>query len=152
MINNMNRQDLENLQKLCDEATPGPWTASGNYPFYVDLEKPASSLSKHDNKRPTYWRYQDGIFVLASRDAMPKLLHMLNSVIKNLQAEIERDYPNLDVNQKKSLLDSQFGILTSFGKPELIKADLGKQIEPAREMCGGSMSGKPSACGCGDCS
>jgi len=37
---------------------------SVNYPFYVDLKKPAPSLSKHDDERPTYYRYQDAQFIL----------------------------------------------------------------------------------------
>lgn len=58
-------KDLKDLRKIAEEATPGQWTGTGNYPFYVDIKKPAPSLSKHDRERPTYWRYQDGVFVLA---------------------------------------------------------------------------------------
>lgn len=125
----MTRKELEELQKICNEASPGPWEASGNYPFYIDMQKPARSLSKHDLERPTYWSYQDGKYVLAARDAMPKLLDMLNRVINNLKKEIERDYPKLNIEQKFALLDSRFSVLTSSDSPELVKADLGVRDE-----------------------
>lgn len=62
----MTSKELKHLRKIAEDATPGPWGPwTGNYPFNVDVVKPAPSLSKHDAKRPTYWRYQDGAFVLA---------------------------------------------------------------------------------------
>lgn len=58
--------DLKKLREIASKATPGPWGPwSGNYPFYVDVVKPAQSLSKHDDERPTYWRYWDAEFVLS---------------------------------------------------------------------------------------
>jgi hypothetical protein len=70
----LTNKELESIKEYSDKATPGPWTASGNIPFYVDLVKPAQSLSKHDLDRPTYWRYEDGEFVLNARMDIPRLL------------------------------------------------------------------------------
>ena len=61
----MTDDELKEFRKIATEATQGFWAFSGNYPFYVDVRKPAPSLSKHDDKRPTFWRYQDGVFVTA---------------------------------------------------------------------------------------
>ena len=57
--------DLKKLRQVALEATPGPWGPwSANIPFNVVVVKPAPSLSKHDSKQPTYWRYEDGLHVL----------------------------------------------------------------------------------------
>lgn len=56
--------NIEQLKKIAQEATPGPWPSwSANVPFYVVVTKPAPSQSKHDREQPTYWRYEDGLFV-----------------------------------------------------------------------------------------
>ena len=71
---------LKQLKLLLDNKTQSTWTASGNLPFYAELDKPAPSLSKHDSERPTYWRVQDVEFVLA----------MANGGVQALFDEIER--------------------------------------------------------------
>jgi hypothetical protein len=80
--------DIKKLRKVAEEATPGPWKAGGNYPFYVDLRKPADSLSKHDSERPTYWRYQDGLFVLTfNPKTVLELLDSLEIALSNTKNE-----------------------------------------------------------------
>lgn len=74
------------LKQLAEAATPGPWRATGNLPFYATLEKPARSLSKHDDKRPDYWRVQDVEFVLA---ANPEVVLGLIARIEKLEAALE---------------------------------------------------------------
>lgn len=79
----MTSRDLKRLRKIALDATPGPWGPwSGNYPFNVDVKKPAPSLSKHDHKRPTYWRWQDGLFVL---EFNPKVVLELLDRIQSLE-------------------------------------------------------------------
>ena len=57
--------DIKHLREIAKKAAPGPWGPwTGNYPFYVDVKKPSQSLSKHDDTRPTYWNWNDAVFVL----------------------------------------------------------------------------------------
>lgn len=76
--------DFKKLTKVAEEATPSPWTFHSNYPFYINVDKPASSLSKHDDTRPTYWRYEDGLFVATFQPEMVlKLLNRIEELEKN---------------------------------------------------------------------
>ncbi len=70
---------IEEIKKRLNEVTPGPWGPkwSMNYPFYVDVRKPAPSLSKHDLERPTYWKMQDAIFVASAESDIRYLLELL---------------------------------------------------------------------------
>jgi hypothetical protein len=78
--------DLKRLKQIAQDATPGPWgPMNANYPFYVDMEKPAPSLSKHDQDRPTYWRYQDAIYVLSFN---PVVVIELIEKIEELEAKL----------------------------------------------------------------
>ena len=75
--------DLKKLREVAEKATPGPWGPwAGNYPFYVDVRKPSPSLSKHDDTRPTYWRYDDAVFVLQFN---PETAIMLLNRIQELE-------------------------------------------------------------------
>lgn len=79
--------DIKELRKIAEEATQERQTEClGNYPFYVDVRKPAPSLSKHDDERPTYWRYQDGVFVLTFD---PKTVIMLLDQIEDLEKKLD---------------------------------------------------------------
>lgn len=83
---------IREIQERLNKVLP-TWTAfGGNIPFYVDVQKPRPSLSKHDNERPTYWHYDDGAFVAAAPYDMQFLLEILESQevkIEELQCEIE---------------------------------------------------------------
>ena len=96
--------------------------------LYVELEP-----GKQDGPAMTYSEAVDGLnpdaLVMVEAKEVAKALEMLNNVINNLKIEIENAYPNFTVAQKLALLDSRFSILTSSGKPELIKADLGTADE-----------------------
>jgi hypothetical protein len=75
----MKKLDLQSLKEIASKATPGPWGEWGcNYPFYVDVKKPAPSLSKHDSERPTYWRMEDALFVLNFHPG--KVLELLDCI------------------------------------------------------------------------
>lgn len=59
---------LEDLKKLCDEATPGPWGSRMNpwtYRGTVD--------AKGEHVASTT-RFEDGDFMAAAREALPKLI------------------------------------------------------------------------------
>lgn len=67
--------NYKELEKIIDEATPGPWGPyTANLPFYAIVTKPAPSLSKHDPERPTYWRIEDAKFVAMAREVLPELI------------------------------------------------------------------------------
>ncbi len=84
--------NTKELRKIAESATPGPWGSwCANTPFYVDVQKPAPSLSKHDNERPTYWRMEDALFVLHFN---PKIVLELLDEIERLK-EIEWKYLDL---------------------------------------------------------
>jgi hypothetical protein len=72
--------DLKKLREVASKATPGDWghNWSASIPFYVDVKKPAQSCSKHDHERPTYWRYEDGIF--ASVFSPRQVLELLDEI------------------------------------------------------------------------
>jgi hypothetical protein len=83
----MTNKELNQLRKIAEDATPGPWGPwSGNYPFYVMVKKPAPSLSKHDHERGDFWRYQDGEYVLAFN---PKVALELLNRISDLEEVLE---------------------------------------------------------------
>lgn len=91
-MNELSPEELTKLRKIAAEATPGPWGPwRANYPFYVVVEKPAASMSKHDDDRPNYWRHQDGVFVLAFN---PKMALELLDEIDRLK-EFEWKYKDL---------------------------------------------------------
>lgn len=57
---------LENLKILKLLADPEMFkNCSANAPFYIDLQKPRPSLSKHDVDKSTYWNYNDANYIVA---------------------------------------------------------------------------------------
>jgi hypothetical protein len=88
----MTPEQLAGFREIVDRATPGPWGPwNANIPFYVQVSKPAPSMSKHDDERPTYWRYEDGLFVSVFN---PKLVLELLDEIDRLK-EFEWKYESL---------------------------------------------------------
>ena len=79
--------DIKYLREVANKATPSPWEGStSNIPFYVDMRKPAPSMSKHDGDRPTYWRYEDGVFVHTFN---PQIVIELLNYIEELENDLE---------------------------------------------------------------
>jgi hypothetical protein len=76
---------LDYIRQRHAAATPGPWKGHINYPFYGVVEKPAPSLSKHDDERPRYWRYQDAIFTVNAHTDMTYLFHQIVRLSEALQ-------------------------------------------------------------------
>lgn len=69
---------IDAIRKRAAEATQEPWGPyRANLPFYVEVEKPAQSLSKHDDTRPTYWKVEDGVFVVHALEDVKFLLSLL---------------------------------------------------------------------------
>lgn len=71
-----------------------------------------------------------------------------NYSLEELKAEVAEREAKIEANRK----------LLSNTSDEDLKAELKRRglitnshVVEKRERCGGSMSGKPSACGCGDC-
>ena len=66
-----------------------PFTGTANIPFYVQLEKPRPSMSKHDSKRPDYWDMDDGYYILACANYMPEILAHIKDLEEQLESAIE---------------------------------------------------------------
>lgn len=75
------KEKIDHLKQLKDKVTL-PFSMSANIPFYVDMRKPRPSLSKHDLKNPTYWHYDDAVYLLACAHLVPELLEELEKLIK----------------------------------------------------------------------
>ncbi len=79
----METLDLKKLREVAEKASPGPWGPwMANIPFYIEVQKPSPSLSKHDDERPTYWACEDALFVLHFN---PKTAIMLLNRIEELE-------------------------------------------------------------------
>jgi hypothetical protein len=74
--------NLDDIKKRHQAATPGPWQGRVNYPFYGVLIKPAPSLSKHDQERPSYWRMEDVVFVVSAHADITYLLSEIDRLQK----------------------------------------------------------------------
>lgn len=106
----MTDEELKRLKKVCEDATPeDKWTGTGNYPFYVILEKPAPSLSKHEGtpRAARMWRYQDGAFILEARRAMPKLIEEVER-LSNEHFELyqQREAAMVEIQRLQELYDA----------------------------------------------
>lgn len=90
----MTKEHLEEIEKRATEATPGPWGPySANIPFYAIMVKPSSSLSKHDNERPSYWRIEDAILVANAREDILILINEIRKFRETLEDIAELDNP-----------------------------------------------------------
>jgi len=64
--------DLDELQRLCDAATPGPWKFGDGYAWFtVDGPDGREVCETGD---ATDAAHHDGAFIAAARDALPKLI------------------------------------------------------------------------------
>jgi hypothetical protein len=66
--------NLEELKKLCDEATPGPWSpvigfCADGYSTLLPRADEEEPMTGHDKR-----------FIAAAREAMPKLLELWEAV------------------------------------------------------------------------
>ena len=79
---------INKIKELLPKIHPLPWYHSANIPFYVSLEKPRTSLSKHDSDRPSYWHYDDGIYAAYAMNVVPALIEeieRLNTLLEQHQ-------------------------------------------------------------------
>lgn len=76
-----------------------PWTATENYPFYIDVRKPRESLSKHDSERLTYWDIYDGEYMLKCVNEMPKILKYIKSLERKL-----KEYESISAKYQSSII------------------------------------------------
>jgi hypothetical protein len=86
MITTETKKLIDQLEKMLAKCPPFPWEFGGNVPFYVDVRKPRPSLSKHDDARPSYWHYDDGLYVSAAIHSVPKLIEE----IKRLELALDQ--------------------------------------------------------------
>ncbi|NDE91577.1 MAG: hypothetical protein EB059_10685 [Alphaproteobacteria bacterium] len=78
------KQAIETFKELMQKVDTSTWSFSANAPFYIDIQKPRASLSKHDDKCPTYWHYDDGRFVAAAIYLAPALIKYLEKQNKKV--------------------------------------------------------------------
>ncbi len=77
---------LDAIRQAIEKATPlEKWEFFANYPFYVQVKKPASSLSKHDDTRSDLWRVEDGELLALAVHQIGKLEKALRIAIKGIE-------------------------------------------------------------------
>lgn len=82
-MDELEKNRLEDIKRRESKATKQPWGPyKANLPFYAILEKPSSSLSKHDSERPDYWKVDDAIFVANARADIPWLVKLVEKLEK----------------------------------------------------------------------
>jgi hypothetical protein len=70
---------LEELQKLCDEATPGPWVAKDYRVYGPDIDRQHDRLITCDGGYASSGganQYLDAAFIAAARTYLPKLIEL----------------------------------------------------------------------------
>lgn len=82
------QKTIEKLEESLKKVTL-PFTGSENYPFYVSLDKPRPSLSKHDGKCANYWHIDDGYYMLRCVNEMPKILEYIRQLENQVK---EKEY------------------------------------------------------------
>ena len=81
----MTEERLKRLEEMSKKVVL-PWIATGNIPFYVDVRKPRPSDSKHDDKVSTYWKMEDGEYMLLCTNWMPEILEYIRKLEKEKAA------------------------------------------------------------------
>jgi hypothetical protein len=81
------KHDIVKLKEIAKKAWTEKQEYSSNIPFNVIVRKPRASLSKYDSEEPTYWHYDDGVFVAVFQ---PSLVLELLDKIDALEAEIKK--------------------------------------------------------------
>jgi hypothetical protein len=81
----MTEEEFRDIKLRWEKAAPeDKWTGTANIPFYVVLEKPRPSLSKHEGTKrgADMWHYDDGIFVACAKRDMGKLINHIDALQK----------------------------------------------------------------------
>lgn len=89
----LTKEDFDNIKKYWEKAAPeDKWGGSCNYPFYVVLNKPRPSLSKHEGTKRSenMWHMDDGIFIVGAKKNMGQLIDFLNTVSVLAKTEPEK--------------------------------------------------------------
>lgn len=103
----MNKEQRDKLREYALNAWQEPMEFNANVPFYVEVKKPRPSNSKHDDKRPTYWNYDDGLYIAATQ---PKVILELLDYIDTLEQDFENSLQqtnyslNVMFDDRKNLL------------------------------------------------
>lgn len=89
----LNKEDFDNIKKYWEKAAPeDKWGGSSNHPFYVILDKPRPSLSKHEGtpRGENMWHMDDGIFIVGAKKNMGQLIEFLNTASSLAKTEPEK--------------------------------------------------------------
>jgi hypothetical protein len=80
-MNSKIKELIKDLELAQAKARPLPWKFSANIPFYIDMTKPGPSLSKHDDDRPSYWHYDDGMYAAMAIHHVPELIEEIKRLM-----------------------------------------------------------------------
>ena len=80
------KDTINKIKQKLTKIHPLPWYFQGNIPFDIEIKKPRESLSKHTEKNPNSWHYDDGEYLALCVNEMPNLL----KYIEELEIIIER--------------------------------------------------------------
>lgn len=76
---------LKDIKDRWEKAAPKEkWIGHCNYPFYVILNKPRPSLSKHEgtNRGDNMWHMDDGLFIANAKSDMEELFRIIEQLEK----------------------------------------------------------------------
>lgn len=79
-------EELNELEALANEATPGPWRVTADPVVSINVEAPSTFIAID------YWE-RDANFVVAARDALPRLI----AEVRQLREELARANARLGV-------------------------------------------------------
>lgn len=81
----MTKQRIQELKKLCEQATPGPWEFDGAYPGEFNLVTSPGNVVIDCDEYYAFCKPDDRAFIATARTALPEAL----DEIERLQTEIK---------------------------------------------------------------
>ncbi len=98
---------IEELEKLCDEATPGPWKYDlGNW----SIERPhpnrcgIASMTPDDREWNPVASLVDGVFIVEARTYLPKLLAVAKAALETRPRHCRCETPCYDCSPEQLAL------------------------------------------------
>lgn len=84
------KDTMKKIKQLLNKIQPLPWHFQGNTPFDVQVKKPRESLSKHTERNPNSWHYDDGEYLALCVNEMPNLLKYVEDLEKELAYYVDQ--------------------------------------------------------------
>jgi hypothetical protein len=88
----MTKKELDELETLANAATPGPWLAQGvlGRVMWICTDSGCNVVCAED--REMDFRMEDGEFIAAAREAIPRLI----ARVRELEAEIDAFWARIE--------------------------------------------------------